>query len=179
MRRDMGFRRPLHVIAGEFAALAGEYRLVSARVKGVERKCVELEVPHDQVLEIAFKQAVPYVDKASTCLDQVAARLMDRSEAGDSGMLDPAAEADASDSLNPASEKGAADVYAVPLEHVSAELRDTAYALLGAMNRALDLVDEVGDAELVGDSHPFGHIVQGICIPYILLAAEVLEAEEA
>ncbi len=43
------------------------------------------------------------------------------------------------------------------------------------MMRALDLVDEANDSELIADPHPFAHVIQGICLPYILLAAQTIE----
>ena len=50
-----------------------------------------------------------------------------------------------------------------------------ARAIEDAMLRALDVADGAARPDLVGDSHSFGHIIHGICVPYILLAAEELE----
>ena len=153
--------RSLDVIANEVLALASEYRRVSACVLDVERRCAEAGVHRDQVLEIAFTHAVSYIDEAAEQLEQLAERLADRAGKADLVKSWRAAE-------------GAVEVVE-PFESASAALGWAAVALETSMNRALDLVDEIDDESLVGDTHPFGHVIQGICIPYIALASAALE----
>lgn len=154
--------RSRDMLAGEFLALAREYRRVSACLADARRQCEQAGVQHDQVLEITFTHVASYIDGGADQMEHVAARLTSRPE----GDL-------ACDTSFP--ETGAI----LRLEEVPRALRNAASALEAAMERALDAVDEVDDAELVGDSHPFGHIIQGICLPYLFLAAEVLDGGAA
>ena len=155
--------RPWSELAADFAELAGEYRRVSMTLTQMALRCEAAGVSGDQVLDITFGSVASYVDGGAEALEQVASRLA--SSAGEGRTFT----------------EGQSSLTAFPeavSAHPSEALRRAALALEDAMNRALDLVEEVDDETLVGDAHPFGHIVQGICIPYILLAAQRLEESQ-
>lgn len=159
-------------LGNDFRVLAGEYRRVSRRVTGVAAYCEKVEVQRDQVLKIAFTHVVAYIDDAAELLGQVAERVANCA----GSEVACAANCAPDETVNDVEPSNAGSGTPIKtLGDASAALRSAAVDLEGAMNRALDLVDEVGNGELVGDSHPYGHIVQGICIPYLLLASASLE----
>lgn len=163
-------------LGNDFRVLASEYRRVSRRVTGVAAYCEKAEVQRDQVLEIAFTHVVAYIDDAAELLDQVAERVANCADGEAANEVACAANCAADETVNGVEPSNAGSGTPIKtLGDASAALRSAAVDLEGAMNRALDLVDEVGNGELVGDSHPYGHIVQGICIPYLLLASASLE----
>lgn len=71
---------------------------------------------------------------------------------------------------------GAVDARAAALDFDCA-----ARALYDWVHALADAAELVGDADLVGDTHPYADVVYGICIPYLLRASELLygEAEDA
>lgn len=155
--------------AREFCVLADRYRGVSSRLMQIAQLCEEFGVERSQMLDIVFTHVVSYVDAGAEQLAMVASGL---------------ANADKSRPESAPGFEGGCDIEALDapvrvVEEVPDALRAAAIALDTAMNRALDLAEELGDEAAVGDTHPFGHIIQGICIPYVLLAADAVEGQPA
>lgn len=160
-------------IAGAFWALAREYRRVAACVGAAAEACDAEGVQRSQVLDIAFGSVVKRISEGADLMEAIAGRFRD--------VADESENAAASSPLGGADSAAAGSADATPvrvpssLQDASRLLVAAARALEGAMLRALDLTDEADRPDLVGDSHPFGHIIHGICVPYLLLAAEELE----
>lgn len=147
--------------AGEFAMLAKRYRQVAALLVTLREGCGESTIESDPVLKIAFTQVVSYIEEGAAQLEQAALALAPISDEG----LASAVRADAS----------AASALPLAFGNASDALRLAAGVLEGSMNRALDLSEEAEAKELLDDPHPYAHIVQGICLPYLLLASDVLD----
>ena len=167
MERDEGISYSRKSAAKDFLVLAGEYRRVSTCLIGMGRYCKETGIECDKVLDIVFTHIVSYIEKGASQMELAASRLA-RSEGEAAPMV-------SCGGANPAAEQFDSAVRS-PIE-ASEMLRNAALSLQRAMNRALDLVEKVGDDELVGDPHSFGHVIQGICMPYILLASDMLEKQ--
>ena len=174
----------LEEAARGFALLAAEYRRVAACVAGVAEACDAAGVPRNQVLDIAFGSAVRRIGEGADLLDSVAGRFREAADgeaaAAAAAGFSMKAEIDGAGASGLAAEVGfcGPTVHLRPcasLDDAPRALAAAARALEDAMLRALDLVDEVARPDLAGDSHPFGHIIHGICVPYLLLAAEDLE----
>lgn len=164
--------RPLGEIAVGFSALAEEYRRAAACIADVAGCCDAAGVTRSKVLDIAFGSVPRRIAQGADSMDAVAARLRGTDGTGVSVSTSPFPSDDASAQANSVhvTANGACTLEGAPQLLIA-----SARALEDAMLRALDLVDEVARPDLVGDSHPFGHIIHGICVPYLLLAAEDLE----
>lgn len=165
MERMAETQHPIEIIESELLSVASEYRRISALLADVAERCGEETIARNQVLEITFTHVVSYIIEGANQIECASRRLSGRRREG----LAPSRSEDLQVPI-----EGRPAV--MQRENSAPEtLRDTAFALESAMKRALDLIDEAGGEDVMGDSHPFGHVIQGICLPYILLAAETLD----
>ncbi len=151
----------------KFREYAQKYRMVVSHIRQVESSIGRLNASHDPVLEIVFTHVADYVEGGARSLEDIAQRLAQRS-----GAADPSA---APINSNDAFESTCANEGDLPsLDYLARELYQATTLLEETMNQALDSVDRIADEEITGDTHPFGHIVQGICLPYLMLGVATL-----
>ena len=134
----------LGAIARRMSRLAGIYKNAVAQLVAAQP-----DEPHSPAVAIVYRSCVPYITSGASALDAAAARIAE------------AAAIEVAPLIPAASPIVSSTVFA-----------DTAHILYEALQEAPELAEEVGDTRLTGDTHPYGDVIYGICLPYLLQAAE-------
>jgi hypothetical protein len=144
----------LVAIARAFSALSLAYRASAARLCALKPG-----VASTPTTAIVYQSCVPYIEQGANALDAAAQRM-----AQTAGIELPVLPMPPV----PAEELGGCDP--------KAAFEQEARALYAGIQRATDLAAEVGDQNLTGDTHPYGDVIYGICLPYLLKAADEMGA---
>lgn len=173
-------------IVRDYARAARAYDAVAERLWAAAPAAEALEVgePEARTLAIAHGCAADYLGHGAQAARDVAERLRvwaslpSRDATGlDAGVAEGSPAVTAAVVADAGSGEGrlVAEVAAVP----SAEWYErAAVELCGWVDRLADDAEAAttctGDRTLVGDTHPYGDVIYGIVIPYLLQAADVL-----
>ena len=122
-----------------------------------------------QFLGIVHQSGAQYLEGAVEAVEAAAQRLTQAAGAVPP-VLDPLPSAPAPLAAEPA---------AAQLAAVARDYETLARALYSLVVRLTDAAEAVGDMALTGDTHPYGDIVYGIVIPYLLQSSDALAADAA
>ena len=161
----------------DYEAAAREYRRLSSAVAELAPVADDRRLTADerQVMGIVFASCVPYMAQGARAVEEAAERMRAQvgSRAGPAGPgtapgrgRDPACRF--------ASETGGDSETASDLPARAARcFEDAARTLYAWVLRLTDDAEALGDRGLTGDTHPYGDVVYGICIPYLVQASDI------
>jgi len=128
-----------------------------------------LDAMTHQFLGIVHKSGAQYLEGAVEAIDAAAQRLTQAA-----GAVPPTL-----DPLPPAPAPLAPEPVAAQLAVVARDYETLARTLYSLVVRLTDAAEAVGDMALTGDTHPYGDIIYGIVIPYLLQSSDALAADAA
>lgn len=167
----------------DYEAAAGEYRRLSSAVAELAPVADDRRLTADerQVMGIVFASCVPYMAQGARAVEEAAERM--RAQVGSRvGPAGPgtapgrgrdlayrfASEADG-DPETGRDPETASDLPA----RAARCFEDAARTLYAWVLRLTDDAEALGDRGLTGDTHPYGDVVYGICIPYLVQASDI------
>jgi len=145
-----------------YRALTGRLR-ASAVLAGDQR----LGDATRQFLGIVHQTGVEYLDGAVEAIEAAAARLVEAAQVAPLELPAPA----------PAPAPLEGEVPAAQLAAIAGDYETIARTLYSLVVRLTDNAEAVGSMALTGDTHPYGDIIYGIVIPYLLQASDSLAAD--
>ena len=175
----------LLAVLRDFEAAAGEYRRLAGEVAGLVPVAddARLTAGERKVMGIVFTSCVPYIEQGAQAIEEAAGRMRAKAgvPVGDAERRPErfsrgSAKSDPQLKLEVSSEP-AFDRVPEPADDLptcaAARLEGAARELYAWVRRLTDDAEALGDRELAGDTHPYGDVVYGICIPYLVQASDI------